>query len=114
MTAHETKILFLVTPGKQDSSGQAALRNLSKLEEPPEGPDNQGVLTCIKKLATYMSDLAATFLGFTRDAEASALGLSKDLERISILTEAAHVRLVQDEDIEQEQGTVWGAIRNEV
>ena len=70
MTAHETKILFLVTPGKQDSSGQAALRNLSKLEEPPEGPDNQGVLTCIKKLATYMSDLAATFLDFARDAEA--------------------------------------------
>ena len=84
------------------------------MEEPLEDPENQGMMTYIKGIVIYMSDLAATFLGFTRDAEASALGLGKDLERISILTEAGHVRLVQDEDIEQEQGTVWGAIRNEV
>ena len=46
-----------------------------------------------------MSDLSATFLGFARDAEASALILGEDLERIHIRTEADHGSLVQDEDM---------------
>ena len=70
---HEPKILFLGIPGKQESAGQVDLRNLSELEEPPEAPYDQGVLTYIKKLATYVSYLAATFLGFARYAEVSAL-----------------------------------------
>ena len=37
-----------------------------------------------------------------------------DLERIHIQNEAAHVRLGQDEDMEQEHGTVWEDIQNEV
>ena len=67
---HEPNVLLLGTPGKQESAWQAALRNLSDLEEPPEALDNQGMLTYIKKLATYVSDLASNFLGFVRDAEA--------------------------------------------
>ena len=101
-------------PGKQESAGKAALRNLSESEETPEAPDNQGMLNYIKKLATYVSDLTATFLGFTRDGEASALVLGEDLEMIFIQTEAAHGRLGQDKDTEQEHGTVWGAILNAV
>ena len=84
---------------KQDSSGQAALRNLSELEEPLETPNDQGMLTYIKKLATRMSDLVATFLGFAHDAEASALVLGKDLDRLRIQTKASHGRLVQGEDM---------------
>ena len=61
-----------------------------------------------------MSDLAATFLGFARDAESSALLLGEDLDRLCIQTEAAHGRLGQDKDTEQEHGTVWGAILNAV
>ena len=72
------------------------------------------MLTYIKKLATNVSDIAATLLGFTHDEEASALVLGKDLEMIRILTEAAHGRLGQDEDMEREHGTVWVAIRNTV
>ena len=101
-------------PGKQESAGKAALRNLSESEETPEAPDNQGMLNYIKKLATYVSDLTATFLGFTRDGEASALVLGEDLEMIFIQTEAAHGRLGQDEDIDREHRTVRGAIRNAV
>ena len=88
------------TPGKQESAEKSALRNLSEFEEALEDPDNQVILTYIKKLATNVSDLAATLLGFTRDAEASALGLGKYLEIIGIQTEAAHGRLGQDEDTE--------------
>ena len=61
-----------------------------------------------------MSDLAATLLGFARDAEASYLVLGEDLEMIYIWTELAYVRLVQDEEMEREHGTVWGSIRNTV
>ena len=75
MDPHKPKVLFLVTPFKQDSVGQAALKNLSELEEPPEAPDDQGVLTYTKKLATYVSDLASIFLGFARDEEALDLVL---------------------------------------
>ena len=46
------------------------------------------MLTYIKTLATYISDLEATFFGFARGAEASALVLGKDLERFFIQTEA--------------------------
>ena len=70
------------------------------------------MLTNIKKLATYVSDLAATFLGFAHDAEASDLVLGEDLENISIQTEASHVRMGQDKDMDQEHGKVWGDIRN--
>ena len=51
------------------------------------------MLTNIKKLATYVSDPAANFLGFANDAEASDLVLGEDLESIYIQTEASHVRL---------------------
>ena len=85
----------MVKPVKQASSGQAPLRNLSELEEPPEAPEDKWVLTYINKLTTYVFDLAATFLGFARDAEASALVLG--LDRLHIQTEASHERLVQDE-----------------
>ena len=71
-------------------------------------------MTYIKTLATYASDLAATFLGFAHDAEESALVLGEDLERICIRTDAFNGRLVQDEDMEQEQRTVWWSIRNAV
>ena len=53
-----------------------------------------------------MSDIAATFLGFVRDAEESDLVLDEDLERIHIRTEADHGRLGQDEDMEREHRTV--------
>ena len=90
---NKPKVLLLGTPGKQESTGKAALRNLSELEENQEAPDNQGMLTYIIKLATYISYLAATFLGFARDVEASDLVLGKDLESICIQTEAAHGNL---------------------
>ena len=57
------------------------------MEEPPEAPYDQGVLNYIKILATYMSYIAATLLGFARVAEASALVLGEDLDRIFIQTE---------------------------
>ena len=72
------------------------------------------MLTYTKKLATYVSDLAATFLGLARDAEASALVLGKDLEWICIKNEAAHGSLGQDEDMEGEHGKLWGSIRSAV
>ena len=108
--SHETKVLFLGTPGKQESERNATLRNISELEEPPEDPDNQGMMTYIKKLAIYVSDLAASFFGFARYAEASALVLGEDLERICIQTKAASGRLVQYKEIDWEYGTVWEAI----
>ena len=80
------------------------------MEEKPEAPHNQGILTYIKKLATYVSGLAATFLGFAHDAESSALVFGKDLERIRIQTESAHGSLGQDEDIDQEHRILWGDI----
>ena len=45
------------------------------MEEPLEAPENQGMLTYTKNLSTYVSDLAATFLGFACDEEALALVL---------------------------------------
>ena len=86
--------------------------NLSDLEEPSEAPDDQGVLTYIKKLATYVYYFAATLLGFTHDAEASDLISGKYLERIYIWTEAAHGRLHQDKDIDREHRTFWVSIWN--
>ena len=71
------------------------------MEEPPEAPDNQGMLTYIKNPATYVSDLAATFLSFSRDVEALALEFGEDLERIHIQTEAAYGRLGQYEYMER-------------
>ena len=71
-------------------------------------------MTYIKKLSTYVSDLAATVLGFACDAEASALVLGEDREIIHIRTEADRGRLVQDEYMEREHGIVWGSIRNAV
>ena len=102
------------TPVKHASAGQVALRNLSGLEEPLGYPDDQGFLTYIKNLAAYVWDLAAIFLGFARDAEASALVLSEDLDRLSIQTEAAHGSLGQDKDTEQKHGNLWRAIRGAV
>ena len=61
-----------------------------------------------------MSDLAATLLGFARDAEASTLVLIKYLKRIRIQTESDYGRLVQDEYMDREHGAVWGSIWNEV
>ena len=52
---------------KQEYAGQASLRNLSNLEEPLEDPDNQGLLTYIKKLVVYVSDIAATLLFISWD-----------------------------------------------
>ena len=72
------------------------------------------MLTYIKKLATYVSDIEATFLGFACDAEALDLVFCKDLERIRIRNEVAHGRLGQDEDMERKHRTVWGSIRNTV
>ena len=54
------------------------------MEEPPEAPYNQGVIIYVKKIATYVSDLAANLLGFARDREAPAELLGKDLDRLSI------------------------------
>ena len=48
-----------------------------------------------------MLDLAATFLGFARDAEASAQLLGEGLGRIRIRTDAARGRLGQDNDMER-------------
>ena len=90
---HESKVHFLGKPGKQESAEQAALRNLSELEEPQKAPYDQGVLTYIKKLNTYVLDIADTLLGFACDAEASALVLSEDLDNICIQTEAARGRV---------------------
>ena len=103
---HNPKVIFLGTPGKQDYADQAALKKLSDLEGPTEDPDNQGVLTYIKKLATYVSDLEANLLGFTRDAEASDLVWGEYLDRIHIQTKAVHGRLGQDKDMEQEDGSI--------
>ena len=102
------------TPGKQESAGQSMLRNLLELEEPPEAPYDQGLLTYIKKLAAYVSDIAATLLGFVQDAEVSAEVLGKDLDRLRIQTEVAHGSLFQDEKMEREHRTVWGVIWKEM
>ena len=40
--------------------------------------------------------------------------MGKELEMIRIRAKAAHGRLSQDEDMDQEHGKVWGAIRNAV
>ena len=48
-------------------------------------------------------------MGFARDAEASKLVLGKDLERLSIQTDAAHISMGQEENIEQEHRKVWGS-----
>ena len=74
----------MVTPGKQESSGQATLRNFLELEETPEAPDNQGMLTYIKKLAIYVLDIVDTFLDFTWDEEASTKVLVEGIDRICI------------------------------
>ena len=55
-----------------------------------------------------MLDLAATFLVFARDAEASALVLGKDLDRLHIQNYSSHGSLDQDKDINLEHRTVWG------
>ena len=94
------------TLGEHASVRQAALRNLSELEETPEAPENQDILTYIKNLATYVSDLASTFLGFAHDTKASALVLGEYLERIHIQTEAYHGSLGQYEYMEREHRTV--------
>ena len=70
-------------------------------EETPEAPDYQGVLTYIKNLADYVSDLVANLLGFVRDAEASALVLGEDLDRLRIQTEVDHGRLGQYKDMDR-------------
>ena len=44
----------------------------------------------------------STFLGFACDAEALALVLDKDLDRIFIYTEAEHGRVGQGKDMEWE------------
>ena len=61
---HELKVLFLGTPVKQDSVGQADIRDLSELEEPPESTDNQGVLTYTKKISYLRAGSFCHFLGF--------------------------------------------------
>ena len=71
-------------------------------------------MTYIKQIATYMLDLATTFLGFASYAEASALVLGEDLDIICIWTEAAYARLVQDKDTDREHRIVLRAIRNAV
>ena len=85
LVPHKSKVLFLGTTGKQDSAGKSTLRDLLELEEPPEAPDNQWMLTYINKIATYVSHLEATFLGFKRDAEAfdyNLKGLASKLMRL--------------------------------
>ena len=50
-------------------------------------------------------------MDFARDAEASAHVLVEDLDMICIQTEATNGSMVQDKDMEQEHGKVWGNIR---
>ena len=52
-----------------------------------------------KKLAAYVSDLDATFLGFSKDVEALDQLDAYDLDRLLTRTEAACVRMVQNEDM---------------
>ena len=54
------------------------------------------MLIYTKILDTYVYDIAANFLDFARDEEASALVLGEDLEMIRIQTESSHGRLIQD------------------
>ena len=61
-----------------------------------------------------MLDIVATFLSFARDVESSELVSGKYLENLSIQNEAAHGKMGQDEDIEQEHEKVWGSTRNTV
>ena len=61
-----------------------------------------------------MSDISATILGFTRDAEASSLVFREDLDMFRIRTDVEHGRMGQDEDMERKQSKVWVAIRNAV
>ena len=51
---HEPKVLFLGTLVKWESAGHTNLRNLTELEEIPEAPDYQGLLTYINQLAAYV------------------------------------------------------------
>ena len=51
---YEPKVLFLGTLVKCESTGHADLRNLSELEETPEAPDEQGLLTYINQVAAYV------------------------------------------------------------
>ena len=71
-------------------------------------------MTYIKKLAVYVSYLAAVFGGFAQDAETSAQVLGKDLDRIHIQNEASHRSLAQEKDMEWGHGTVYGDIRTTV
>ena len=66
------------------------------MEDTPKALDDKGVLTYIKNLATYVSDLVATFLGFSRDVEASDLVLGEDIDRLCIKNEATDGRMGQD------------------
>ena len=61
-----------------------------------------------------MLDLESTLLGFTRDEEASDLESGLYLDMLQIRTEADHGWLIQDKDVEQKHGKVWGSIRNAV
>ena len=72
------------------------------------------MLIYTKILDTYVYDIAANFLDFARDEEASALVLGEDLEMICIQTEASRWRLIQDEDMEQEHRIFWGYIQTKV
>ena len=54
-----------------------------------------------------MSDLVTTFLGFVQDVDALSRVLGEDLDRLHIRTEVYDGRLGQDNEMEQEHGTVW-------
>ena len=80
------------------------------MKDSTEISDVKGLNTHIKKLASYLPNLYATFFGFTWDVETLAQLLTYELYRLRIRTEAFHVKMVQKNIMEQEHGTVGGSI----
>ena len=58
--------------------------------------------------------MAVAFLGFAWDVEATSKFISDDIERLRIITKAAHVQLDQDSLVVQEHGKVWGVIHTSI
>lgn len=110
------RVFFVQTPDKpkrdpDNDKDDDEERSWLEEEEVPDQPDLEGLTRVIQRIAHKLAELAKAGLGMARDLEARLLMIADNLRGISNQAESTHARIGYDKKLEQEYGTLWGAIR---
>lgn len=104
--------MFVKTPlkGKRENEFKIPKMSLSTEEEIPDDVDPSDLLVFLWRLLESVTEMWSAMLGFGRDVEANFGLLRDDVKWLHIQSEAAHAQIGEEADLEQEFGTIWGAL----